>query len=486
MKFLVLLVALISVTLPFRVYACDSNTDVDMDGKKRKHKGPKKLNPRFKRAKELFENQLELLGDNATHKDYQSAAQASRNAAIASSDVEEKCALYKREAELRKRQIGLLIGQATHKSYRHTANAYYNTALFFSDPKKKCSLFKRAGELREKQIELLGHKVTHRDYKDAADAFHYAADASSDPHEQVILLLNAARLNSTAAYETEIVTAYKAANASSDAREKCILYKRTAELREKQLERLRHKPTHKNYQIVAEAFRNAADASSDPREQYELYKRETELRKKQLERLVDKATHQDYKDAANAYLNAARVSPDAEEKCGLFKIAEELTPFTRRKVELTDIRDIRRYFDRGYLEIDNTNCNTLLKFSEDYDFNIYTGGVFIKGWNASEGFDPLIDLLLSFTQIKKFKLRIEWEKEQDVTYLIGSSLQFYVDLEDLDVSSCHLTDTNAQDIIDSIPNPENLTSLNVHNNLFSTGAQNELRDHFKNLTRLKL
>jgi hypothetical protein len=129
--------------------------------------------------------------------------------------------------------------------------------------------------------------------------------------------------------------------------------------------------------------------------------------------------------------------------------------------KLTDIRKLRPYFDRGYLEINHNNCGTLLDYFKNYriSFFNYDRGVFVKNWKASVGFDSVRELLYSFTHIKSFKLRIEWDKEGDVTPLICQAIQFYENLETLDISNCHLTEANLEDVIKSIPYPDKLRSF---------------------------
>lgn len=282
---------------------------------------------------------------------------------------------------------------------------------------------------------------------------------------------------------------YWKAKRSLDAQEEYTFYKKVVELYEKLLERLCEKATPEDYEETGYAYFNAAKASSDPRGKYTLFKKAAEFYEKQIALLGEKATPENYKNAAAAFQNAADACSDAEEKEALSKRAEELTWAGRARRKLMDIVQLRPYFDVGYLAIKNANYETILGFAENpkykASFSNYSGGVFIKRWKASAGFDPLLDLLINFALIKSFKVRIEWGQEGNTADLISRSLQFFEALEKLDISNCGLTDANIQDILDSIPNPDKLKVLDMRNNNLGEDAQEKLQNHFKNLTRLK-
>lgn len=155
--------------------------------------------------------------------------------------------------------------------------------------------------------------------------------------------------------------------------------------------------------------------------------------------------------------------------------------------KLTDIRELRQYFHKGNLEITPDNHTTLLNFSYDYEtaFCMYDKGVIVKGWKASSGLEPLLDLLFSFTSIKVFRLSIDWDAEGDANYLITKSIQFYENLEELDLENCHLTDTHMDEIRETIAFPSRLKILNVRKNPVNEATLKKLQRHFVNLTNLQ-
>jgi len=155
--------------------------------------------------------------------------------------------------------------------------------------------------------------------------------------------------------------------------------------------------------------------------------------------------------------------------------------------KLTEITDLRKYFFKGNLEITSANYRDLSKYATFYAtaFNTYDRGVSIKGWKASVGFDPLTELLHKFSQLKTFKVNINWDKEGDISETIARAIQFYESLLELDIANCGLTDGTMADIKDSIPGPEKLKVLDVSGNKLSKTTLTALKKHFPNLMSFK-
>ncbi|OJW71116.1 MAG: hypothetical protein BGO68_04700 [Candidatus Amoebophilus sp. 36-38] len=146
------------------------------------------------------------------------------------------------------------------------------------------------------------------------------------------------------------------------------------------------------------------------------------------------------------------------------------TRTSQRIPDLTDMKELRRHFTKGYLEITPKNYKQLVEFSESQaaSFTNYEGGLFVKGWETSSEFDALMDLLLSFNVIKKFKINSAREDKAELAEVIGKALQFYKELTELDLNGCGLGDGMIEDILESIAAPEKLRILNVSNNNLST------------------
>lgn len=155
--------------------------------------------------------------------------------------------------------------------------------------------------------------------------------------------------------------------------------------------------------------------------------------------------------------------------------------------KLTHIRTLRPHFDYGYLHITHENYDLLLEQSKKHkeSFNGFDGGVFVKNWKASKGFDSLVELLYSFTYIKNFKIKIDWDAERSPALLLGKALQFYEDLEKLYIPNCRLAAENILEFISYLPSTEKLKILNVCDNTLNSLDIEELENHFTKLTKLK-
>ncbi len=152
--------------------------------------------------------------------------------------------------------------------------------------------------------------------------------------------------------------------------------------------------------------------------------------------------------------------------------------------KLIDIKELKRYFFKGSLEITPENYQTLNKFtvSDAQAFQIYDKGVWLKKWKSSLGFEPLVDLLHSFEKVKIFKVQMDWDEEADVSEPLARALQFYGELTELDLINCKLSDQSVWDIIDSLPFPDKLKVLDLRENDLSPNTLEKIKDRLPNLT----
>ena len=159
--------------------------------------------------------------------------------------------------------------------------------------------------------------------------------------------------------------------------------------------------------------------------------------------------------------------------------------------KLTDKRDIRKHFFKGMLEITPKNYQILLKhsISSEAAFHSYDKGLSVKGWPVSMGMDSLMELLVSFSKVTRFKMDINWDtagQEEEVGEAIARSLQFYEQLTSLELSGCRLSNASWQEIVACIPQPICLKELDVRNNLLTEEIIRNIPGRFPNLIRLEL
>jgi len=155
--------------------------------------------------------------------------------------------------------------------------------------------------------------------------------------------------------------------------------------------------------------------------------------------------------------------------------------------ELADIKDLKKHFFMGNLEITPQNYQVLTQHTSFYAtaFKMFDEGVLVKGWKASLGFEPLTDLLYAFQNLKAFKVSINWDKEEDVSETIARAIQFYKNLTELEISNCKLSDEVMTVIMKSVKDPKKLSILNVTDNKLSKDTLTNLKKHFPNLASFK-
>lgn len=153
-------------------------------------------------------------------------------------------------------------------------------------------------------------------------------------------------------------------------------------------------------------------------------------------------------------------------------------------MELIDISELRRFFNRRYLVITPKNYNIIVKFSQIYScmFENFNWGISIEKWETSENLEQLFKLLNSFKLIEKFQLT------KNATDLFASIIQIiknYTNLKELHLNNCGLVDESITEIKKYIVNPNKLEMLNVCNNTLRIGAVQDLAKYFQGLTILE-
>lgn len=179
---------------------------------------------------------------------------------------------------------------------------------------------------------------------------------------------------------------------------------------------------------------------------------------------------------------------DSVSSHGVSMVASSIGNSTFKETSLVDLKDLRKCFFKGWLEITPNNYECLLQYSEIHEtaFNNYDRGVFIKQWKASSGTDKLLDLLFKFTHITKFKLDVMWDQEGiDMAETISRSVQFFPSLSELTIAKCRLTDSSMIDVMESIERPTALKILDVRDNAISEGILVRIREYFTNLIDFK-
>ena len=74
-----------------------------------------------------------------------------------------------------------------------------------------------------------------------------------------------------------------------------------------------------------------------------------------------------------------------------------------REQQLTDLKEMRQYFDMGFLEITPDNLEGIKQFTMMYEssFDIFNKGIYVKEWPTSLNTNELLKLLNKFTRITK-------------------------------------------------------------------------------------
>ncbi len=173
---------------------------------------------------------------------------------------------------------------------------------------------------------------------------------------------------------------------------------------------------------------------------------------------------------------------------GISMVASSIGNSTFKETRLVDIKDLRKCFFKGWLEITADNFECMLQYADLHEtaFNNYDRGIFIKQWKASLGAEQLLDLLFKFTHITKFKLDVVWDTENaDIAETISRSVQFFPSLVELTIAKCHLTDDGMSDIMECIENPASLKILDIRKSPLSETMLPRISEFFGSLIDLK-
>ena len=154
-----------------------------------------------------------------------------------------------------------------------------------------------------------------------------------------------------------------------------------------------------------------------------------------------------------------------------------------REQKLDELSGIRKHMFKGSLEITPNNLASIQEHTVLYEssFGAYDRGVFVKAWKASLGTDQLLEILLKFTHITKFKFDVIWDKDVDLSETISRSVQFFSDLGELSIAGCRLTDQGMDDVIESIQNPDKLKILDIKSNGLTSAVVLKIRERFTKL-----
>ena len=156
--------------------------------------------------------------------------------------------------------------------------------------------------------------------------------------------------------------------------------------------------------------------------------------------------------------------------------------------DLTALKELRRHFLKGYLEITPDSLESIQQYTMMYEssFDAYTGGIYVKRWKTSADRESLQEFLFKFTRITKFKMEPVWDRDdEDFAETIMRSVQFFGDLGELAIAGCRLTDRHMEDILESVPSPDKLKILDIRNNNLTPGVLPRIQERFTRLIDLK-
>ena len=156
--------------------------------------------------------------------------------------------------------------------------------------------------------------------------------------------------------------------------------------------------------------------------------------------------------------------------------------------KLQDVMAVRKYIRRGMLEVTPDNYKALTQatyFSGDATKN-FDKGLWIRGWKSSQGFDALSKLLLRFDALNKLKVEINWAGKQQgaLAEVLEQAIQFYPQLEELDITGCRLGDKRVENILDSLVHPEKMKVIKVKDNQLSERGVEGIRRKLAGLSTL--
>ena len=156
--------------------------------------------------------------------------------------------------------------------------------------------------------------------------------------------------------------------------------------------------------------------------------------------------------------------------------------------KLQDVTAVQKYIHQGMLEVTPDNYRALEQATDFYGdaTKNFDEGLWIRGWKSSQGFDALSELLLRFDALKKLKVEINWGRKNQgaLAEVLEQAIQFYPQLEELDVTGCRLGDKGVGDILGSLEHPEKMKVIKVKENQLSKRGVEGIRRKLAGLSSL--
>ncbi|HAL95042.1 MAG TPA: hypothetical protein DCP55_03595 [Chitinophagaceae bacterium] len=155
---------------------------------------------------------------------------------------------------------------------------------------------------------------------------------------------------------------------------------------------------------------------------------------------------------------------------------------------LISIPEIRRNMFNRFLEITHENCSSLLTFATNPEleptFKAYQDGVYVK-WKSSQSVDNLLELLIKFDGITKFKIEVESDSSHvDYARFISQTVMGYEQLQELSLVGCGLSDEGMLAIIESIMIPEKIVAIDLRGNNISSEIHDRVLSTLPRVERL--
>ena len=144
--------------------------------------------------------------------------------------------------------------------------------------------------------------------------------------------------------------------------------------------------------------------------------------------------------------------------------------------------DVKKYIKKLCLEINPENVHELLGYATGFytqSFNTFNKGVLLN-WTSAVSFDEAAILLDHMHTIKKLRFSVAGSHDvtSELSALISGNIQIYEFLEELDLSNCHLSETDIEDIIGSIGSERLKKIILTGNASVTTPIRQQLEEQF--------
>ncbi len=158
---------------------------------------------------------------------------------------------------------------------------------------------------------------------------------------------------------------------------------------------------------------------------------------------------------------------------------------------IDDLPALRPHIRSGNIEIAPASEEVIRASvaSNGAAFRDWDRGVCVRGWKSSRGGPELLALLSTFSNLKRFKLKIDWESERDeevVMRTVQTVVSTYHGLEELDVSGCRLTTDRLLEVLDGLRDARLIKRINVRGNFLRAGIIERLRSRLPDLEELEV